>query len=447
MEWLTYIFFFFLGLSLLVIVHELGHFIPAKLFGMRVERFFIFFDWPTALWSFRYKETVYGIGVLPLGGYVKIAGMVDESLDTEHLQLPPKPWEFRAKPTWQRLIVMAGGVTMNALLAVIIFACFHYFLGTVQTPIKQLPYGIDVYPGSPAEQIGLKTGDIPIALNGKPITYLEEIQNAATLALEDQLTITVVRDGDTLTIEVPPARLRALREKLHELPALAFYPNPPAYVSVVDSSYPAAKAGIQPGDKILAINGEKVESFGHLRTLLKKYKENDTLHISVERKNQVFTFSVVLNKEKKLGVAPDFSKIPTVRVRYSLGRSIWEGCKSAVDVLVKNYKGFRQMIRGELEVGKNLAGPIRIAKVFKQQYERGGWLAFWHLVAMFSVILAFVNLLPIPALDGGHIVFLLVEMVIRRPVPDKVRIAAQQIGLIILLILTALILINDILNF
>ena len=439
-----YILLLILGLTILVFVHELGHFIPAKLFGMRVEKFFIFFDWPTKLWSKKIGETEYGIGVLPLGGYVKIAGIIDESLDTEALKEPPKEWEFRAKPLWQRFIVMIGGITMNVLLGILIFTIIKYNTGEVKTPMAALKYGIDVPDSSLAQILGFQTGDIILEFKGKPVKYLEDINNPSIL-LEENAYFKVLRGKDTIIIKVPENFIEVFTEFQKKGETLLFYPNVESYVIPIEG-YPAEKAGIKKGDKIIEINGIPVETFGEIRKIIKN-SNRDTLTIKVLRQNKELTFNVVPTKNKKIGIAPDLSRLPVEKRKYTFVEAIIVGTKTAFGVLYNNILGFKKILTGQISAKKSLAGPVKMAKIMGQSYEASGWLGFWTMVGVFSMILAFMNILPIPALDGGHLMFLLIEAIIRKEPSEKVRIVAQQIGMALLLALMAYVIFNDIVNF
>lgn len=430
------------GLSILVIVHELGHFIPAKLFGMRVEKFYLFFDWPFKLWSIKRNDTEYGIGVLPLGGYVKISGIIDESLDTEHLNRPPQPWEFRAKPIWQRFIVMIGGVLMNALLAILIYTFLVYYNGERRTPMSALKYGIDVPENTLPADLGFQTGDRILAYNGKPVHYLEEI-NSPKIFLEEKGVFTVLRGEDTITIQIPPDILNRLSK--YQQGGTLFMPNWDPVVIVIEG-FPAAKGGIKEGDRILQIDSFSIQTFGTIRQVLKQIKKEE-ISIVVEREKQILTFSVKLDSTRKLGIYPDLSTIPQDTIRYSFLQSIRKGTSMALGILNVNLKGFARIISGDAELSKNLAGPVRISKIIYEQVNMAGWYGFWNITAALSMILAFMNILPIPALDGGHLVFLLIEGILGREISPRIRMAAQQIGMILLLLLFLYIILNDIFHF
>jgi regulator of sigma E protease len=429
------------GLSILIIVHELGHFLPAKWFGMRVEKFYLFFDWPRKLWSIRIKDTEYGIGILPLGGYVKISGIIDESMDTEHLNREPQPWEFRAKPVWQRIIVMIGGVTMNVLLAILIYSGLIYSHGEKRTPMTALRYGIDVPKGSLAEEMGFETSDQILLFNGKPVRYLEEI-NTPKIFLESKTEFTVLRGGDTVTITVQANFLDRLYGEEKEM---LFLPDWEPVVLVLKGS-PAEKAGMKDGDRILQIDSFPVTTFGTIRKVLQKTKAPE-IQLVVERNGNILSFVARLDSSRKLGIYPDYHNLPQETVQYTLLQSVGKGTAMAFGILTLNLKGFAKIVSGEADFSRNLAGPVRISKMIYEQVNMAGWYGFWNIVAALSMILAFMNLLPIPALDGGHLLFLVVEWIIGREVSPQVRMIAQQIGMILLLLLFVYIIFNDIIHF
>ncbi len=441
---LKYIGLLILGLTLLVFIHELGHFLPAKFFGMRVEKFFIFFDWPKKLWSKKIGETEYGIGMIPLGGYVKIAGIIDESLDTEALKEPPKEWEFRAKPVWQRFVVMIGGVTMNVILGILIFTGIKLKVGEVKTPLQNLTYGIDVPDSSLAWKLGFQTGDIILSFKDKPVKYLEEI-NSPSILLEENAYFKVKRGDSVFTTRVPENFIETFAEAQKQGKNLLFLPNFPAIIIPIEG-YPAEKAGIQKGDKILAVNDISVHSFGELRKILKE-SPSDTITLKIRRNKEELTLRVTLTKDKKIGIVPDPTQIKTERRKYSLGEAFAAGTQSAFGVITDNIRGLKKIVTGKMSASKNLAGPVKMAKIMGKSYESSGWLGFWTMTGMFSMILAFMNILPIPALDGGHIVFLLIEAVTGKEPSEKVRTVAQQVGMILLLALMVFVIFNDIINF
>jgi len=425
-----------LGLSLLVFLHELGHFMAARAFGIRVEKFYIFFDaWGFKLFSFKLGDTEYGIGWLPLGGYVKIAGMVDESMDTGQLNAAPEPWEFRTKPAWQRLIVMLGGVTVNAILGVIIFAGMLMYWGEKYIPNEALKYGIVASPV--AQEIGLRNGDKFVAINGKPVTRFDEIVSSNVL-LGNDVVLQVDRNGSTEEIVIPrdfTARL------LEEDKSLFVRPRLPFTVGEVSKGMPAHEAGLTEGDRILSVGTEPIVYFNELQDALLKNAGKKT-ELSIGRGTDTLLLTATITEAGTLGFFPVTEELVTGYTQYSFLESIPAGAIMAWKVITDNLKGFGKIFSGDIPVEKSLGGPIAIAK--KMYGGEWDWYRFWMTTGLLSMILAFMNLLPIPALDGGHVVFLLFEMVLRRPLPDKVLVVAQYVGMVILISLMVFAFGNDI---
>jgi regulator of sigma E protease len=428
-----------LSLMILVFWHELGHFLPAKWFGMRVEKFYLFFDWPGKIFSVTKKDTEYGIGMLPLGGYVKIAGMIDESMDKDYIEKPIESWEFRAKPVWQKAIVMVGGVTMNVLLGIFIFTMIKYKYGEEKTPIKGLTYGIMVPDSSMAYPLGFRTGDKILTLMGEPVTYYEDLINPNNL-LNEGLYFDVERDGKQIRMDVPGDFIEKVSPRL-KAGDLLFYPNFESYITT-DSLGKGFAAGLRTGDKIVSIDSQEVKLFSDIRQSLSG-KKSQTVALEIEREGKIIPYSVALDTSGKLGVLwmDHFKK---EKFTYSLFGAIVPGCKAAFSVLFDTIKGFRKMFKGDVSASKSVAGPVKIAKMLGTNFNREGWLGFWVMTAMLSMVLAFMNILPIPALDGGHLLFLLIEAVIGKEPSPKVRMIAQQAGMILLLGLMVLILFNDV---
>lgn len=432
-----------LGLSILVVWHELGHFLPAKWFGMQVEKFYLFFDWPRKLFSFKKNNTEYGVGMIPLGGYVKISGIVDESMDTDFAATPPQPWEFRAKPVWQRFIVMAGGVIMNVILGVFIFWMVKYAVGDYKIPISNLKYGIDVAPGSFAEDLGFKSYDRLLTFNGKPVQYLDEVSNPNIL-LEQDAYFEVLRDGQNVRINIPNDFIDKFSDQKNKQTPFLFLPNTEPIVLVVEKS-PASNAGLKDGDKITQIDSFPIKTFTDIRQAVNK-RANQLIEVNYIRDNQSFTAKIQLDSTAKLGIAQNDSSISVETIQYSIFGAFVPGLTAAFSTVTDNIKGLRKIATGEASAGKSMAGPVKIAKMIGKNFEKSGWLGFWSITGALSMVLAFMNILPIPALDGGHIVFLLIEGITGKEPSLKVRMIAQQIGMIILLALMAFVVINDIIN-
>jgi regulator of sigma E protease len=424
-----------LGLSILVILHELGHFLTARAFGIKVEKFYLFFDaWGVKLLHFNYKGCEYGIGWLPLGGYVKIAGMIDESMDTEQLAGPPQEWEFRSKPAWQRLIVMLGGVTVNIVLGVFIFWMLTLKYGETYIPNDKLPFGIA--PGSVGRTIGLQAGDRIVAVNGKSIVRFEEVSSSKVLLGNSQLTI--LRNGVEQQIQVPGNILNQVADEgIAEFiqPRIALEP-----IKEVAAGGAAEKAGMKPGDKILAVNGQKVRYIDEYQQQLKSVKSK-TVQIGLLRGVDTLQLNPALAADGTVGISLSLMSLPTETKSYGLVQALPIGASKAWGSFADNAKGIGKVLTGQIKANKAFTGPIGIATMFGSTVN---WAKFWSLVGLLSMALALMNLLPIPALDGGHAVFLLIEMIKGKPLSDKFMERAQLVGFVILMGLMVLVFGNDI---
>ncbi|QNK63072.1 RIP metalloprotease RseP [Pedobacter sp. PAMC26386] len=426
-----------LGLSILVILHELGHFLAARAFGIKVEKFYLFFDaWGVKLFSIKRGDVEYGIGWLPLGGYVKIAGMIDESMDKEQMALPPQPWEFRSKPAWQRLIVMLAGIFVNIVVGIFIFWMLTFKFGETFIPNSSVKNGIN--PGSIGRGIGLKQGDHIIAVNGKKVIRFDELTSSKVLL--DNTNLTVVREGKTLDIKVPDNLLN----KVADLGLEEFISRAPLLSSVVDSvvaGRSAFKAGMKKGDRIVAVNGVPVKFDADIRRELKKEK-NKKFTVEAYRGTEKMNFEVNTDSLGTIGMGFNLNEIKFETVNYGFFEALPIGINQAWVTFTDNGKGIWKVLTGKIKANKAFAGPVALAqKVY------GGvwiWSHFWASTALISIALAFMNLLPIPALDGGHVVFLIVEMIKGKPVSDKFLEGAQMVGFVILLSLMVFVLGNDI---
>ncbi|WP_343560164.1 RIP metalloprotease RseP [Sphingobacterium sp.] len=425
-----------LGLSILIVLHELGHFLAARAFGIKVEKFYLFFDaWGVKLFKFNYKGCEYGIGWLPLGGYVKIAGMIDESMDTEQLKGEPQPWEFRSKPAWQRLIVMLGGIIVNIIVGILVFWMLTFKMGNTDVKMDQLVNGI--VPGSIGESIGLKAGDKVIAIDGHRVENYSELLGSKVLM--GGVALTVERDGATKEIKVPADLLNTLSDKKGEK-----FIEPRVKTTSVAQVAPgsvASKMGFAKGDSIVAVNDIQVPFFDQFRTLIKA-NANKAVVIKVIRIGTEVSLKGNVPADAMLGIGinHDYS-IKSFTTHYTLMEAFPIGAKKAFTVITDNAKGFGKIFKGEVRADKALSGPIGIATLFGTEVD---WIRFWSLVGMLSMALAFMNLLPIPALDGGHVVFLLIEMIQGKPLSEKFLEKAQMVGFFILLGLMVFIFGNDI---
>ena len=433
-----------MSLSLLVIVHEGGHFLFSRLFKVRVEKFCIFFDPWFTLFKFKPKksETEYAIGWLPLGGYVKIAGMIDESMDTDQMKQPEQPWEFRSKPAWQRLLIMVGGVLFNFLLALFIYSMILYHWGDEYIPMKEAKHGM-VF-NETAKSAGFQDGDIILSADGV------ELPRYDLRAIIDARQVTVQRDGKEVSVYIPEDLMQKLMND--SVPQFALYI--PAYVvgSVKEDS-PAMAAGIQPGDSISALNGKSV-SYLSFTSGLKALKaqaaaaENDSINyrqisLSYYRNGVAHTTSLEVDTAYTLGVINDPVKgLPLVKVNYGFFESFPAGITLGVNTL-KGYVGDMRHVFSK-EGAKQLGGFGTIGSIFPAQWD---WHRFWYMTAFLSIILAFMNILPIPALDGGHVLFLLYEMIARRKPSDKFMEYAQVTGMVLLFGLLIWANFNDIMRF
>ena len=423
-----------LGLSILVGLHELGHLLTAKLFGMRVEKFSIGF--PPKIAGFQWGETEYSIGAIPLGGFVKISGMVDESMDTEQLASEPQPWEFRSKPAWQRLIVMLGGIIVNVITGIIIFVTLVYSNGETYFSRDQvIENGIVAY--EYGEAIGLKTGDKVLDVNGQPYQSIGELSSGSALLSENGY-YTVDRQGELIKVEIPKGFINSFNseEAFSKFIAVRL----PFEVGAIEPSSGAEQAGITEGDQILAVDGNPITYFDEMQTALRQAK-NQSVSLVRRRGAQLDTLTVSVSEEARIGIVIT-PLLEPVRKAYGFTESLSRGTSRAFGAVIVNAKALGKMFTGEVST-KNVHGPIGMAKIYGNQWD---WVKFWSITGLISMILAFMNLLPIPALDGGHVVFLLYEMVSGRAPSDKFLEYAQKVGMVILLGLMVFVIGNDILK-
>lgn len=416
MELLSKIAQFVLMISILVILHEFGHYLPAKLFKIKVEKFFLFFDVKFALFKKKIGETTWGIGWLPLGGYVKIAGMIDESMDKEQMAKPPQPWEFRSKPVWQRLIVMTGGVIVNFLLGWFVLSGLLYTHGDTYIPTAGLKNGVAV--DSIGKLIGLKEGDKIISVDGKPIKRLMEAR--IEILLGDEAT--VERDGQQIKLQFTAENKKLLLKTQSQIIGPRLY----AKIDTVLPNSKALEAGIVKGDEIISANGVNTELWSDLVKEITAHKSKE-LQLTIRRDNALLEKTVVLDETGKLGVGPSFEGLYTTE---SIGffESIPAGLQKAVWTLSFQIRQFKLFFNKDTEAYKEMHGPVGIVKQMNPEWNA---TRFWSQLAMFSLWLGFVNILPIPALDGGHVMFLLYEMVSGRKPSQRVLEIGQIIGFLL----------------
>jgi regulator of sigma E protease len=416
---------FLLSLSILVLLHEFGHFIFARLFKTRVEKFYIFFNPWFSLFKRKIGETEYGIGWLPLGGYVKISGMIDESLDREQLKKPPQPWEFRSKPAWQRLLIMTGGVLVNFLLGLLIYASVLYVWGEQYLPTRNVRYGIMC--DSLALSIGLKNGDRIISLDNQPVERFNMI--VPDLIINKTTSIQVERDSQILNIPVPEEIIRPLLKSTGFITTRI-----PFIVDDFTKESNAPAAGIKKEDRIVGINNKDIMFFDEFKDELSKYK-NSTVQIMVLRGNEKLSFPVKVNDMGLVGIYPvgDLARFFELKkIEYTFLSAIPAGIRKGYSTMVSYLKQLKLLFRPKVKAYESLGGFIKIGSFFPEVWD---WQSFWNLTALLSIILAIMNILPIPALDGGYVLFLLFEIVTGRKPGDKFLEYAQIIGMIFLLAL------------
>ncbi len=419
----------------MIVLHELGHFIPAKIFKTRVEKFYLFFDIKYSLFKKKIGETVYGIGWLPLGGYVKISGMIDESMDTEQMAQEPKPWEFRSKPTWQRLIIMLGGVTVNFILAIIIYIGMAYSYGDQYIPMDSLKDGIYVAEKTIGDKLGVQTGDHILAVDGNKI----ENFNSVFGEIVNGSTITIERDGSTIEQEIPVDFISTLLEDEEKIRFLGF--RQPFVINKVSKGSPNTGVDFRKNDWVVAINGEELTYLDEAMEILEMNK-GQQIDVSVERENGTSeTLKVQVDSEAKMGVAlagltmQDYEERGFLKVesrKYSFFEAIPAGIDKGVTTLTSYVKQLKKIFNPETGAYKGVGGFAAIGGLFPDTWN---WAAFWSTTALLSIILAFMNILPIPALDGGHVMFLLYEMVTGRKPSDKFLEYAQMTGFLLLIAL------------
>ena len=427
-----------LSLSILVVLHEAGHFMFARLFKTRVEKFYLFFNPWFSLFKIKKGETEYGIGWLPLGGYVKISGMIDESMDKEAMKLPPQPWEFRAKPAWQRLFIMIGGVLMNFLFAMVIYIGVLYAWGEQYLPTANVKYGVVV--NETGEQIGFKTGDKILTVDNQYIEQFNKI--VPTIVLDGAKTVQVERDGKKIDVEITGEDLALL------LKSKGIWEERIPYdiqIGKLAKDYPAQKAGLEVGDVLGNIDGKSFSFYDQFTSYLGT-KKGEKVSINITRDGQKMTKTLTVTEDGKMGFNaafnnPDIFEFKTIK--YGFFESIPAGIDRGVQTTGNYLKQFKLFFKKETKAYESLGGFATIGNIFSPTWD---WGHFWNMTAFISIILAIMNLLPIPALDGGHVMFLFGEMITGRKPGEKFLEYAQIAGMVLLLALVLYANANDIIK-
>lgn len=428
---------FLLSLSLLIVLHEGGHYLAARMFKIKVEKFYLFFDFlfPFAnvanfsLLKWKKGDTEYGVGWFPLGGYVKIAGMVDESMDKDQMAAEPQPWEFRTKPAWQRLIVMLGGIIVNVIVGVMIFTGITWVLGDTFLPNKYVNENGGIHAMALGDSLGLKTGDKILKINGQDFEMFDDLRKPDVLLSEDSY-YTVQRGDSIFDLPIPNDFIKHFSSK--ELAAYFIGPRTHAKVGETKKGSIADKVGLQKGDWITEVQGTPVVYFDEVSVLVKRLVADSaqTIDFTVSRKGEMLSFHEDFKGQEGIGFYVE-SYVPEnelVKVKYSFWESMAIGPQKAFGIIVSQVKGFKKIFTGQISPSKALSGPVGMAKNFT-----GDWQTFWFMTGLISMALAFMNLLPIPGLDGGYVVFLLYEMITGKEPNEKVFETSLKIGFIILL--------------
>ena len=412
-----------LSLSILIVLHELGHFIPAKLFGTRVEKFYLFFDVKYSLFKKKIGETVYGIGWLPLGGYVKISGMIDESFDKEQMQKPPQPWEFRSKPAWQRLIIMLGGVTVNLLLGFFIYMMVLFVWGKETLPQENIPLGLE--PSELIQEIGFEKGDKIVDVDGQELDYVLDINKMLLLRPIEKIKVEKL-DGSISEINIP----ENIGSEIFQSGQInSFTPLFSAIVDSVSNESPALYAGIQSGDRIISINNESIYDWSSFTKWIKN-NSDDIIDVIVERGDSNYNISINRNDDGTIGVWKKNTGIETINEKIGFVDSVKQGFNYGYWTLYEYVAQFSFIFTKK--GAQQLGGFGTIGNIFPAQWD---WKGFWLSTALLSIILAFMNVLPIPALDGGHVMFLVYEIITGRRPSDKFMEVSTMIGFFLLIAL------------
>ncbi len=445
--------YFLLGLSLLIVIHELGHYWAARIFGIKVEEFALFFG--KKIVGFKRGETEWRINMIPLGGYVKIVGMLDENLDPEQVKGEPEPWEFRAKPTWQRLIVMLGGIIMNILLGILLFFIFKFAYGDNKTPISNLEYGIMVSDSSAGYDMGFRTGDIPLTYRGDTLEYLEELNDPNFLVDSDKY-FEVKRAGKVVKLEIADDYIDTFTEFEEankeiagpDMIPLLRVPSPKDNVELQEAGKDtmelrAYNFGFRTGDVITAVDSTPIQKWSQFHAYVHAKEPETEIVFTVSRGNQSIDLTAQTDSLSRLGVLLHTDTI-VEHVDYGVGEALSVGTAAAFGVITNTLKGLRAMIMGNADPRKSLSGPVKIAQIYGQASKAGGWAGFWKLTAFLSMVLAIMNLLPIPVLDGGQVLILTLEGIAGREIPIKTKEWILRISFYLVVGLMLLVVLNDV---
>jgi len=416
---------FVLSFSILVILHEMGHFLPARWFKCRVEKFYLFFNPWFSLWKKKIGDTEYGIGWVPFGGFVKIAGMIDESMDKEQMKQPAQPWEFRSKPAWQRLIIMTGGVIVNIILAIVIFIGITWVWGEENLPVKNMKYG--VYTDSLARTIGIQDGDNIVSIDGQTIENFGTLESE--IVLKEAKTLGVVRNGQPVTLTIPEGFMSEIVSK-KKLGSMVF----PRYPAIVDTVTKEAKffdgTAFRKNDTLIGVNGHGFQYVNEFQQWKNKYMDSVVTATVLRGSDTVAVKFLINSKATSIGFKDPADVLGTVTKDYTLLQAMPEGWNRCWKTLNRYVTGLKQLVTGKVAAKDSLGSVISIGNTFPGVWD---WERFWTLTAIFSIILAFMNILPIPALDGGHALFTVYEMITGRKPSDKFMEYAQMVGMILLL--------------
>ena len=432
--------YFLITIIILVFVHEFGHFIAAKICKMRVDKFYLFFDFfNIRIFKFVKGDTEYGLGIFPFGGYVKVAGMIDESMDKEFLNSAPQPWEFRSKPVYQRMFVITAGVIMNTLLAFAIFYSIALFQGKTKMETTTVGY---VSKGSIADKSGILAGDKITAINKRAVQYWDEVRgNVLIENMGEDIDITINRAGQNKDILISKASMKEMSER-----SFGLYPDnmEPEILQVVENK-PAGKLGLSIGDKITEANGEKITQSQQFVDIIKSNAGKD-IQLKWVRGGNVMSGTVKPDEDSTIGIGVGKFTGTIKNIKFNIISAVPEGASDLWNYgVVLFLKSMWKIIKGDIPFSKAVGGPVKIAQYAGQSAE-GGFFSFLGFMAMLSITLAIINILPFPALDGGHFVFLVYEGVFRKPVSHKIQIVVQNVGFIILMLFMAFVVYNDIIH-